>query len=346
MNRIVLLGMFGAWLSGCSSTVASEERAPTHVVGTDCSPETACGGCATCFDACTCGGGATARCAEECHAAAPPERKGDSGAPVSEGSMIATLVTTAFDIPAGQEYFRCQNFENPFGADVALLSTESFMTPGAHHMFVFEAPGATNGELEPCSGLEFSANVHTTQRSQERLTYPPGVGRFLSGATGLRVQIHFLNTSEETVHGEIAVTLRGDPPDLVPIHASQIFINTASISVAPRSQGSAQKDCAIPKDINVFTAASHMHQHGTYYTARSSDGQLLYETNQWAEPVPWTFTPPRKLSAGSTITEHCDYDNDTDYSLGFGESAATNEMCIFTGAYYPAADGESIVCLL
>ena len=38
-------------------------------------------------------------------------------------------------------------------------------------------------------------------------------------------------------------------------------------------------------------------------------------------------------------------DNQTDQALSFGESAATNEMCIFVGGYYPANDGEAITCL-
>lgn len=41
----------------------------------------------------------------------------------------------------------------------------------------------------------------------------------------------------------------------------------------------------------------------------------------------------------------CDYDNETDQTLTFGESAATNEMCIFVGAYYPPPTARrSIAC--
>jgi hypothetical protein len=251
-----------------------------------------------------------------------------------------------FDIPPGKVYFRCQNFENPFGRDVAILSTESFMTAGSHHMFVFQGGPNQNGDLEDCSGLEFEGYLHLAQRSEQRLEYPPGVGRFFSGSSGIRVQIHFLNATQDTVHAEVAVTLRADDPANVPVHASQLFINTLGISVPPFSKGTADNSCGVPADVNLFTATSHMHQHGVHFVARDDQGQLLYETNEWAEPAPWTFAPPRRLEAGTSVHIHCDYVNDSALSLSFGESAATNEMCIFAAAYYPAPDGTSITCLL
>jgi hypothetical protein len=261
------------------------------------------------------------------------------------GSLVSTLVPEEVDIPPGEEYFRCQNFDNPFGRDVAVLETESFMTQGSHHLFVFQDPSFRQGSMESCSGIEFHSYLHLAQQSQQKFDNPPGVGRFMSRNDGLRIQIHFLNTSNETVRTEIAVTVRAAPAEDVPVHASQIFMNTLNISVPPHQSGSASHQCQMPKDVNVFTADSHMHQHGTHFVARGDDGQLLYETAQWAEPPPWNFTPPRKLHAGAFIQVQCDYDNPTDSPLSFGESAATNEMCIFVASYYPAADGEAITCL-
>lgn len=338
--------LVGILVPACSGT---EQDATSGGATTDpsCTPVGRCMQCTSCFDACLCGGGTARRCAGSCGTATnPPD--GGSVAPDAaprRGSIIATLVTDAFDIPPGDEYFRCQNFSNPFGRDVAVLDTESFMTAGSHHMFVFQSPGATDGDLEVCGGLEFGPNLHLAQQSQAHTGYPEGVGRFLSRGDGLRVQIHYLNTSSEPVHAEIAVTIHADPPEEVPVHASQIFINTFGIGVAPYSAGTADSSCSVPHDVNVFSASSHMHRHGVYFRARASDGQLLFETDQWAEPRPWAFSPPRKLAAGSTIQVHCDYQNDTGSTLSFGESAATNEMCIFAGGYYPAADGEAITCL-
>jgi hypothetical protein len=345
-RALLALGALALVLPGCSSssTGGTPQRGPLAVTPA-CTPEAMCNACATCFDACLCGGGTSARCSESCGGKLG-ETGGDAATtPPDLGTLNGTLVVDAFDIPPGEEYFRCQDFENPFGRDVAVLATDSFMTAGSHHMFVFENPTSQPAPLHACSGLEFSSYIHLTQRSQERFTYPPGVGRFLSGSHGLQIQVHYLNPTNDTVHAEVAVTVHADAPSAVPIHASQIFINTLSISIPPHGPGKVLEQCGVPHDVSIIGGASHMHQHGTHFVARADDGQLLYETNQWAEPNPWIFDPPRKLAAGSTIHVECDYQNDTPYSLGFGESAATNEMCIFAGSYYPAADGEAITCL-
>ena len=343
MKHYAMSLLVWALVPACASREVGTTKAGAAGEPTACTPEAECNGCTACFDACLCGGGTAARCAESCNA--PGADAGSDGGAAARAPYLATLVTDPFDIPAGQEYFQCQNFSNPLGKDVVVLATESFMTAGSHHMFVFVRPGVEDGPLSPCSGLEFSDSLHLAQRSQQRSEYPPGVGRFFSSSQGLRIQIHYLNASTDTVHTEIAVTIRADDPEAVPTHASGIFINTLNISVPPHGTGSADQSCFVPSDANVFTAASHMHQHGVHFTARADDGQLIYETNEWAEPEPWTFTPPRKVTGGSSINIHCDYRNDTDQPLGFGESAATNEMCILAGGYYPAKDGESITCL-
>jgi hypothetical protein len=328
-------------IGGCTPEASDGVKASAPISEGECKVDDQCRGCTSCFDECLCGGGSSARCAESCNTAVDAGG-GDASGPLTP--YTATVATEAFDIPPGEEFYRCQDFANPFGRDVAILSSESFMTAGSHHMFVFQKPGARDGSLESCSGLEFQPYIHLSQQSQQRITYPRDVGRLFEAAHGLRVQIHYLNASSQTVRAEIAVTIRASDPDAVPVHAAQIFINTFSINIPPYSAGTANNRCSVPKDINVFSATSHMHQRGKLFTARADDGQLLYETNEWAEPPPWTLSPPRKIKAGGAILIHCDYQNDTDAPLYFGESAATNEMCVFVGSYYPANRGESITC--
>jgi len=353
MTKLVSLLTVSAVLAaapGCSSRGPAGGTAAQAVKA--CTPEAECSACASCFDACICGGGAATRCTETC-AVAPPSASHDAGAshPVADAGpprpeMPATFIADAFDIPPGGEMFRCQNFDNPYRRDVAVLSSEAFMTVGSHHMFLFleQTPGAL-GPLFECSGLSFGTSIHTAQKSESRIDYPPGVGMIVPGTNGFQIMVHYLNTSTELIHAVVAVTLHATDPSNVRIHASQIFANTISVNIPARSKGTVKHSCGIPTDVNLFTAVSHMHSHGVHYVARSSDGQLLYETKDWAEPEPWRFTPPRLLRAGSTIDITCDYDNQTDQDLTFGESAATNEMCIFVGGYYPAMDGQSITCL-
>lgn len=341
---LVGLAAIAAALAACSS----KDTAPSDTA-LACTAGDQCRACGSCLETCLCGGGTEARCTLECSEAPPGGNANDAG--TVKSSLSGTFISDAFDIPAGVEIVKCQSFPNPFGKDVVLTRVESYMTAGSHHMFVFVTPGGDGpkSELADCGGLMFGPNLHLSQRSHDVTTYPPGVGRVFNANQGVQLQIHYFNASEDEVKTEIAVTLYAEEPDALPIKAGQIFINTGGIYVPPFSEGSAKKRCPIGKDLNLFTASSHMHQHGVNYVARASDGQLLYETKEWAEPPPWRFETPRKLKAGSFIEIQCDYRNDTPFPLKFGESANTDEMCIFVGAYYPWEPGDDLAafaCLL
>ena len=334
-------------LAGCSSGTAPADA--TAKVEHDCTAATECSACPSCFDECLCGGGTASRCSALCSSPAAPAADAgplsgaaDAGPPAG---VPATFVADGFDIPPGGETFRCQDFDNPFGRDVAVISSEAFMTVGSHHMFLFVTTESKHGSLVECNGLSFGPNVHASQQSQSRIDYPKGIGRFVSGGSGFQLMVHYLNSSTDVIHAAVATTLHTTDPANVPILASGIFANTLSIDIPAHSKATVKHSCGIPKDVHLMGASSHMHSHGVHFVARTSDGQLLYETNQWAEPEPWNFDPPRLLRGGSTIDVSCDYDNQTGSALSFGESAATNEMCIFTGLYYPASPGEEIDCL-
>jgi hypothetical protein len=77
-----------------------------------------------------------------------------------------------------------------------------------------------------------------------------------------------------------------------------------------------------------------MHKQGIHFVATTSTGQTLYDGTEWAEPTPKSFNPPLHLASGTRITWACTYNNTTGKTLTFGESAGTNEMCIFPGEFY------------
>ena len=72
--------------------------------------------------------------------------------------------------------------------------------------------------------------------------------------------------------------------------------------------------------------------------------QQLAADETWVDDGATEFVhdhPPLLLTAGTTITWACTYDNPSTKTLTFGESAATNEMCIFPGEFFNK-DGAQI----
>lgn len=294
----------------------------------DCSPP-ACK-CETCWASEACKG-------------TPHEAAVDACMTNPEGLEVVKITTDAFEVGPGEELYMCQNFANPLGKDVEIQRTESYMTKGSHHMFAFEEPGAVNGALEACSGLELERSIHTSQSPYNEFRYPPGVAVNFPASMGVRINAHYLNTTGAPITARVTTVFYLAKPGTVQHHAAHLFLNNLGILVAPHSQKTMTKTCKMPKDVLLVAAASHMHQYGKRFIA-TSGGTTLYETTNWADPPFKVYEPPVALSMGSEITFSCDYDNPTDKTLTFGESAATNEMCILSGRYYPSENGETVEC--
>ncbi len=275
---------------------------------------------------------------------------GTGGAMMPPPSNVQSTQITFNTVPVqpGGEVFKCQNFANPFGnADVEVIRSESFMTGGSHHMFVFYHDGNFDGGTEDCSGLEFASTIHGASRPQQLIEYPPDVGRRMSGNQGLRILVHFLNTTPAPINVDITVSFDYVPAGTITGVAGSVFANQPSINIAPRSPGNAGGTCTIPFDAYLLGGVSHMHQYGTHFVATATTGDHLYETTEWNEPLPRPYDPPLFMPAGTRIDYACQYNNFSNNRLTFGDSAMINEMCIFSGTYYTVGgSGIGITCAL
>jgi hypothetical protein len=262
-----------------------------------------------------------------------------------DGAERATFVLDTFELEAGGEVYKCQNFVNPSGRDVAILQSQSAMSAGSHHLAVFRYDENTNGELEDCSGLEFHQTLHAAQTKTARTTYPAGVGVYLKAIDGIRLNAHYYNTSGATIRPKIEIVLDYVDADAVEHMAAQIYMNDSTLDIPP-GRGKGGGTLAIPSEvgaIRIISAQSHMHRRAVGFESRLEDGTLLYETESWNEPPVKVFSPAVELLPGSPLTWSCDYQNETAGHLKFGESADTDEMCVLTGFYYPAPEGMTLV---
>jgi hypothetical protein len=267
------------------------------------------------------------------------------------------LTTASFTVPRGVgDVYKCESFKNPMNDDVAILDSESTMSPGSHHMFVFHGTGFnTDGPLidseqagaTACSGVTFPSDfLHAAQTQEQALAYPTGVGRLLAAGDGLYVVAHYINLGEEDLTAQVKVKFHYVPRNQVQYLASEIFLNQLALVVPASPATSAfASSYTTPFAMTLLGDVSHMHRRGTAFKATTNTGVTLYEGSDWDEPTATAYPSGLEVPAGTQITWQCAYDNTTGTALPFGESASTNEMCIMSGSLYskdPAHQGEGM----
>jgi len=264
-----------------------------------------------------------------------------SHAITDDGQGHYTIALDHFTVAPGAERYACQDFANPFGgASAAIHAFASHMTPGSHHLLVFYKPSATDGPLADCSGTEFAPGPYGSQRPDDALAYPDGVAAVVAPSDGFRVQAHYLNATPAPLEVAVTVTLSRIESAAVRDHAAVLFFSNGAIDVPAGASGVvAQKSCTLPFAVNLVQATGHMHAHGRAFTA-TSGGTTLFSSTSYSDVAPALFDPPLALPAGSVVTFACTYDNsDGAAPLHFGDSATSDEMCIFSAQFYPAPFG-------
>jgi hypothetical protein len=170
----------------------------------------------------------------------------------------------------------------------------------------------------------------------------------LKGTDGLRIQVHYLNTTPDPLNVTATTKLtKVVDPSKITKWVGQLYFNRVYLQVPPGSGKKVTTSCSVPQGygpISLIGAGSHMHRRGVHFVATTSTGLKLLETNEWAEPAPVAYDPPVVLNAGDRVTWECTYDNTTNRTLTFGESADINEMCIYLARFYSTPNGDQIEC--
>ncbi len=281
------------------------------------------------------------------------------------GNQPQVSFTMNVTVPAGKELFECQFVKMPASAaDQFVVAAEHTYTPGSHHLLLFRtdvttlAPGMD--QLQDCyegGGGTVMSHVrgvlYGSQIPKGSETLPSGIGFKMASEEVLLLQVHYLNATTSDVNASVDVGLF-TTTDATKIQtlAGVLFYYDPFIDVPPSvSNAKAGARCTLPQDINLFTVFPHYHSRGVGYQAyldapgAAPSATPFYTSTDWEHPAPFNGGP-MTVAKGTQIRWYCDYDNSDPTKEYFqGPSAADNEMCMFTGVYWPAMDQASEFCL-
>jgi Copper type II ascorbate-dependent monooxygenase, C-terminal domain len=260
-----------------------------------------------------------------------------------------SITSDAFLLKAGQEIYKCQNFDNPFGGkDTAINRIVSDMTEGSHHLHLYHLTEGTSRTLEDCTSSDFHPLTYTASAPHSMFSYPEGMATRLLGKQGLRVQLHYINTSENDRMASATIKLSPTDASSVQKWVSELYFNQLNINVPPGANQTITTSCTIPNTygpIGLIAGFTHMHKRGVHFVAKTGDGTMLADVNTWDEPPTIIYDTPIMLMPGDKIEWTCTYNNDTGHALMFGDSAETNEMCIYLARFFSAPDDAQLECM-
>ncbi len=265
----------------------------------------------------------------------------------------------AVTVPAGGEIHKCKYVRAPDAESYVVTMAHEY-SPGSHHLLVFRTdkdklqPGedatvdCNEGALSPMKHVR--GILYGSQEAKQSGTLPQGIGLYLKPNEVLLVQAHYLNATAKPIDAKIAVDFKTAPADTIAHRAGVLFFYDPFIYVPARATASASMRCVIPNDIKLLSGFSHTHKRGSTFAAfmdEKSDvlaEKPFYTSKDWEHPE--GLAAPIDVKAGSRIRFNCNYDNTkNDREFYQGQSAEDNEMCLFSGIYYPEMGLQTNLCM-
>lgn len=273
--------------------------------------------------------------------------------PPAGGFQIAS---PSFEVEPYSELLKCY-FGTYTGPDVGVVYMQPQQVEGyAHHNQLKEVPADDphqDGELIDCPQPEGSMAPYaplfegvgiTAEDVRENwLRMPEGIAVQLRSGQRWVMDMHFLNTTADTIRVNNAINIGVMPWDEVEQWAASFQLDAGDFVVSAGTTSTQEFSCAWPTDVVLLSMLGHMHLNGLSYTVdwEQEDGETtrLYEVDPWEPeyrdyPVMTNFEDGAvSIKAGERFVTRCDWLNETSEDFGFPE-----EMCTTVGVVYPAND--------
>jgi Copper type II ascorbate-dependent monooxygenase, C-terminal domain len=276
----------------------------------------------------------------------------------ADGYQIVTP-PMAIAVAPGDEVFMCYYKTLPTSAEVDIGEFQSWMTPGSSHHFIayqvgagsssqlgINFPSQPDGTLESCS-FGGGTWLYATSLAGEiiEMQMPAGVGLPMPAAAQVMLNMHFINPSATTAYPQVKLNLLYAKNIQYKAEAMVSFNTSINVPAATASGPGMQTvsgTCTASAGSNFFAMTTHTHKHGVNTTiSYTSGGQTtqLVDTTDWEHPDVAVWTAPNFLTtkSGDSFGYSCSYVNTGATAVTVGETAASNEMCMAIGYYFPAA---------
>jgi hypothetical protein len=292
-----------------------------------------------------------------------PNTSADSSVSETAGDTAAGSYSLQFGpitINPGIENTQCvvKRLGNP--ERLRVNTVHNVLGGGSHHLVVYRV-NDTEERLTPFDCQPFTdtldpakgSTLMITQKKDDTLKLPAGVAYTLDANQMIRLEVHYINPTKAPIELKATSTMIPIADADFKFEADFLFIGTPDISLPPNKATTIGPTYfKVPDqyvDAKFFAITGHEHHYGTNVTVNvassaTDPGTSVYNVPDWKwdEPATVQQEPPFTVPAGGGFRFTCDYNNTTNGTVGFGESA-NQEMCFFWAYYYPSKGAK--VCM-
>jgi hypothetical protein len=282
----------------------------------------------------------------------------DLVAPAAADGFQIETPDSAIAVQPNQEAFLCFYKTVPNTAAVDIGTMQSWMTPSSSHHFIayqiasggggaFGGGQQPDGTLQTCrfgGGTWMYATSVPGQVIEMKM--PDKVGLPIAAGTQIMLNMHFINPGTTTAYPQVKMNFLY-AQNVQYKAAAMISFNT-SINVPPATASgpgtqTVSGTCNPVAGSKFFIMTSHTHKHATTtdvsYVSAGNTTRVVHTTD-WEHPDVALWSAPNFLTvqSGDKFTYSCTYSNPGTSAVTVGETAASNEMCMAIGYYFPAGN--------
>jgi len=282
-------------------------------------------------------------------------------APPEHGFQVVSPDVT---IMPGQEITYCYYFHTPNTQPLVIKRWTSEMTPGSHHMIMYTTTGdamppgtLSNAECGGFTGGNIPSWTYAAQTTSAEVALPADdgtglpLGQEIAAGTPAYFQMHYLNATDAPIHAHVTLNAEAYLPGVQYTRTAAYVTYNSAITIAPGEVGRVESmTCSVPPGVKFWTVSTHAHKQSVGTVVKDgpkASTSVVFSSTDWEHPGAklWSASPFFAFTTGK-LTYECTYNNTGDtkgQTVIAGPSAATNEMCMATGYYFPAT--KPLLCL-
>ena len=234
----------------------------------------------------------------------------------------------------------------------------------SHHLIVYKDDHDTTEQTTPIDCQPFTGALNAsgvieplaiTQKHDDEITLPDGVAYTLAPHQMMKLEMHYINSTEMDQMATATVDLFAADPATIHDEAGILFAGSPDITIPKGMSFQLHQFLTLPAAFDlstshVFAITGHEHRLGLdvqVSVAPSKTGPMtpVYTPMpfQLAEPLTQVQSPDFAVPKGGGFDFTCKWDvNNTGADIKFGESA-NDEMCFFWAYYWPSQGSR--VCI-